>query len=132
MNLDYKKFKEDCKYIIDPFLEKYGYFYDEKRSEDYINFYSNYKNFIEISMLDNFPHIGVSWSFFSNDLKYIKPNLIENKLNIDMEEDMNFYKEFKLKNDINSYSSQMWYIIAVLEKFYKPILIGEINLDEII
>ncbi len=132
IELDYKTFKKDCKQIIEPVVEKYSYVHDDKKSEDYINYYFNGNGCIEVSMLENFPHIGVSINYLTLSGESIKPSVLNKYLQINQVEKSNFYKEFKSKFDLNDYANEMHYAVAIMEKFYKPILNGEIKLEDIL
>jgi len=130
--IDYKNFKTDCNNIISTYLSSFGFRLDSINEEDFIIFYTNNKIKLMISMLDNFPHVGVSWEFIGMNLKRIKSSFIDDKLKIDQKEEMRFYKMFKEQNDLNDYPTQMRYATATMEKFYKPILTGEVRLEDVI
>lgn len=132
MEIDYKTFKEDCKRIIQPVTEQYGYTLDIQKSEDYTNYYIGQNGYIEVSMLENLPHIGVSLWYYPLNLKFIKPSLVDEKLSVSQNAKSEFYKLFKSNYDLNNYTNQMKYVIQVMEIFYKPIVTGEIRLDELI
>ena len=132
MELDYKTFKADCFVIIEPILQTYGYLFDNSKSEDYINYYSNDTTLIEVSMLENFPHIGISIDYLTIDEKRIRRSILNNFLRITLKEESNFYKKFNEQNNLNDYPTQMRFAVAVMEKFYKPILTGEIRLEDIV
>ncbi len=131
MEINYRSFKEDCRDIIEPYLSQYGYIYDINKSEDYINFYRNDYNYIQVSMLEDFPYIGVSWAFLDKQQKLIAPSLLDRILKINRKDIQTFYEEFKSKYDINDYSVQMLYVVSVLDKFYETIVKGDISIEEI-
>lgn len=122
MELSYCEFKKDCYQIVGEFLKPYGYVYNEKMSDDFINMYTNENGVIFISMLDNFPHIGVSFGFKTNDGEDIPFRLIDSIIKVDSKEKMEFYNAFSKEYNLNEYPIQMLYSVRTLEKFYKPIL----------
>ncbi len=129
--IDYKNFPTDCSNIIEPYLKLYGFKLHKHNKEDFINYYTNDNYYVMISMLENFPQIGVSWAFLDMNLKLISPSLINSLLNINSKEEVMFYKEYQSSNNLNDYASEMQYTIAVMEKFYKPILTEDIKLDDV-
>ncbi|MBL1280686.1 MAG: hypothetical protein COA33_010450 [Fluviicola sp.] len=129
--IDYKDFFSDCSYIIESYLKGYGFKLYKQDEDEFISYYSNNSYCIMISMLENFPHIGVSWGGLDLNFNLISPSLIANSLKIDPKKEMLFYEEFQSSNNLINYASEMHYIVAVMEKFYKPILTGEINLYDI-
>ena len=131
MEINYKNFKTDCIEIIQPTLEKYGYQLDVQKSDDYTNYYVNHNGYIEVSMVQNFPFIGVTLSYYPLDLKFIKPSLIDEILGVSMVEKTKFYSDFKKLKDLNNYEVQMQFSIELMREFYAPILKGELNLNEI-
>jgi len=130
--LDYKNFKQDCKIIIEPFIEKYGFHMNFDKSEDYINYYSNNEVLIEVSMLENFPYIGVSLDFLTFNGKKIRRSILNQFLQISLKEESNSFNDFFLDKNVNDYSNQMRYSVFTMEKFYKPILTGEVRLEDVI
>ena len=82
-------------------------------------------------MLENFPHIGVSWGILDLNFNLTTPSVISDFLKINPKMEMSFYQEYQSSNNLDNYASEMNYTIAVMEKFYKPILVGEINLGDI-
>jgi hypothetical protein len=131
MEIDYRTFKDDCLRIIQPIIEKYSYSLDNQKSGDYTNYYIGGNGYIVVSMLENFPHIGVSLWYYPLNLKFIKPSLLDEKLGISQNDKFEFYKLFESNNDLSDYSNQMKYVIENMEKFYKPIVTGEVKLEEI-
>lgn len=131
MEINYINFKSDCEEIIYPYLRRYGYTLDDSISEDYVNFYRNSYCLVEISMLENFPYIGVSADFLTLNSKRIKRSVLDKYLKINYKDDNKFYKEFVVENNLNDYRTQMKYAVAMMEKFYQPVLTGEIKIDDI-
>ncbi len=129
--IDYKDFFSDCKDIIEPYLKTYGLKLHKQDKDEFISYYTNNSYYIMISMLENFPYIGVSWAFLDLNLNLISSNLIANTLNIDPKMELSFYKKFQSSDGLNDYASEMRYTIAVMEKFYKPILTGKVNIGDI-
>ena len=130
MELDYYTFKDDCLNIIEPYLKKYGYAYNASKSEKFINMYKGENGYVEISMLSSFPFICVSYTFLILDDKYAKVGLLEKFLGINRKEMRASYQEFSSRYDDSVYINQMRYAVEAMEKFYKPILIGEIELED--
>ena len=122
MEIDYKNFKMDCSLIIEPFLQSFQYQKDLPKSGNYINFYSNEYNIIVFSLVDNFPHIDLSWHFRDLNSKEIPFKSINDIVSIDQHDKMKFYRKFASSHDMTKYSTQMHYAIAIIDKFYKGLL----------
>lgn len=132
MQINYPDFKKECNEIVGAYLHRYGYIYSSIHSEEYINAYVGNNGIILISMLENFPHISVSFEFRTSNNKLISPRLLDKALKIDSMEKLEFYKNFLSKYDLNNYAVQMKYVVGVMEAFYRPILIEQIKLDDIV
>jgi hypothetical protein len=131
MELDYFTFEDDCLNIIEPYLKKYGYVLDASKSEKFINMYKGKNGYVEISMLSSFPFICVSYTFLTLNDKCVKVNLLEKKMGINRKEITLFYNDFSSRYDTLTYIIQMRYVIEVMEIFYRPVLMGEIELENL-
>jgi hypothetical protein len=127
MNIDYDTFQIDIDKTITPLLEKYG-FTEKKISNTYEKLFQKDYWIIEISMLKLFPYISVSFSFLNSETKdAYKNEILEKILEINQEELSSHYTDFKSRIGFENYFKEMIYVCETLEKFYKPILNGELT-----
>ena len=83
-------------------------------------------------MLENFPYVGVSIDYLTITSQKIKRSILINTLNFNQKEETELYKKFKAQYNLNDYSNQMRLAVAVMEKFYRPILTGEIKIEDLV
>lgn len=130
VDIDYNDFKKDCAEIIQPFLQQYKFEYTPGRSEDYINIYQSPFWVIEISLLENYPYVGISYGIYNLDGVRVKTKLLDMKFNESKNETIEFYKLFNANNNLSLFSIQMKFSIESLKKFYLPILNGEFKFSD--
>ncbi len=129
MNIGYYSFEEDCSLILGNFLSKYE-FMEIKGEEEYTKYYKNYSWIVKISMISNFPYIGVSIDFSNTNGESTKISILNKALKIDEEKELSHYNEFKSNHEMTNYRNEMIYVKEVLEKFYYPILDGSFSYDD--
>ncbi|WP_271767415.1 hypothetical protein [Aquimarina algiphila] len=126
MNIDYKNFKKDLNSTIRIYLDEYDFFEVLQKESEFEKIYMNNYWSIKISMLSLFPHISVSFSFYSLTGEYCKPNILVDFLKIDKIELSDHFSEFsRREKDINDYKTQMMYVCECIDRFYKPLLNGQ-------
>lgn len=135
IEIDYDTFKEDCRFYFGNFLKEYGFEESHNNEERYTSVLENKFWQLQLSMLKNFPHIGVSAEFKSPDGEFLKHRLITEILAIDIKQSQDLYKnyftnEFYEKPVKERYKTEMKYCVDNLAKFYKPFLNGEFTYED--
>lgn len=133
LEIDYRDFESDCREIFGKYLLEYNFkeIYDEEGDFEntYQKIYENEFWKIEISMISNFPHIGVSFEFLSKENDHMKNSLLDELLEIGRKNNKKIYdrlfnKEYYNKSSNDRYKTQMIFCLEILELSYTQLMIG--------
>ncbi|MXO05710.1 hypothetical protein [Flavobacterium sp. HBTb2-11-1] len=135
IDIDYNDFENDCHEIFGKYLIRFNFKEIHNEEMKFEKIYENEFWKIEISMISNFPQIGISFEFKSKEGNYLKNNLLNELLEIDRKKIREVYDRL-LNEDYNNkaineqYKIQMIYSVEILELFYKPLLNGNITFND--
>lgn len=129
LDIGYCSFYEDCNEIFTPFLAKFGFFEIEQMGQydDYTRHYRSEYWVLEISMLSNFPRVGVGFVFCSLELEETRPSKIEEMLAVDQAKMRELYKKYSAEHELNDFRTQMFFVTEIMSMFYQEVLTGTIT-----
>ncbi|WP_394776516.1 hypothetical protein [Flavobacterium sp.] len=135
LEINYKNFEIDCREIFGKYLLEYNF---KEIHDEVLEFEKIYENEfwkIEISMISNFPHIGISFEFISKENGYIKNSVLEELLGIDRKKNIEihdrlFNKEYYNKSSNEQYKIEMIFCVEILELSYTQLLIGNFTYSD--
>jgi hypothetical protein len=132
IEIDYNDFESDCLEIFGKYLIRFNFKEIDNKKLKFEKTYENEFWKIEISMITNFPHIGVSFEFKSKEDHYLKNSILNELLNVDREKIREIYErllnaDYNNKSINEQYKIQMIYCVELLELFYTPLLNGNLT-----
>ncbi len=130
IDIGYTDFKTDCREIVGAFLDHHGFNEIPEKEEDYSIYFKNLWWTVEVSMLSNFPHVGVAVAFKSPDDTTVNYELLHKVLGIRNEDLEPIHEKYLGGNKSfasirDEYRAEMYVSRDILSVFYKPLLIGE-------
>lgn len=129
-SINYTDFKTDCDTIFGELLKKYSFTETYFSEEDFEVIYENKFWKVQISMLSNFPYIGVSFDFYNLEGNNIKRSILDKALKVDSRKESEMFKAYAEAKDMNLYINQMLYGAISLDSIYKPLLSGEFRYSD--
>jgi hypothetical protein len=139
LEIDYRDFEIDCREIFGKYLLEYNFKEIHNEESEFESIYQKtYENEfwkIEISMISNFPHIGVSFEFLSRENDYLKNSLLDELLGIDRKKitkihDRLFKEEYYNKSSNEQYKIEMIFCLEILELSYTQLMIGNFTYND--
>lgn len=135
IEIDYLNFESDCKETFGKYLIAFNFKEIENSANQFEKKYENEFWKIEISMLSNFPHIGVSFEFKSKNNDRLHNNILDQILKIDDKKNRELYKKYFTREHYNKsikeqYKIEMKYCVEKLNIYYKPLLTGEFTYEK--
>jgi hypothetical protein len=129
IEIDYNDFESDCLEVFGKYLITFDFKEVHNKELKFEKIFENKFWKIEISMIANFPHIGVSFEFKSKEDHYLKNSLLNELLDIDRKKIREIYEkllntDYSNKSINEQYKIQMIYSVELLELFYTPLLNG--------
>lgn len=130
VEINYNDFESDCREIFGKYLLGFNFKEIHSEESEFECIYENEFWKIEISMIANFPHIGVSFEFKSKENDYLKNSLLDELLKVDRKKTREIYdslinEDYHNKSSNEQYKIQMIYGVELLKLSYTPLLNGD-------
>ncbi|MBS7253175.1 hypothetical protein [Flavobacterium branchiicola] len=135
IEIDYNNFESDCHEVFGKYLLKFNFKEIHFEELELEKTYENEFWKIKISMISDFPHIGVSFEFMSKDDHHMTNSLLEKLIKVDRKKtreiyDKLFNKDYYKKSGNEQYKIEMSFCVELLELSYIPLMNGSFTYND--